>query len=398
MSEKKMVRRSVVIALGMVCIVLMAALVGFFAYHVLTTSDKNNTNSSTGTLSSASYTVGKVGNYWVAQNGTTNDIDFNDTDSYTVIQSCIDNLTSNIEGTNGGTIILTSGSPLLTQQLVISNPYITLEGHGRATGLSATFNGSLIQIVSRNKPANATCVTIKNLLFYNDNPNLNQTAIYLNTSTSSPALYYVKIEQLFIICMNGITTDAGIKGTDTQVLLGNLISDIIIENAPEFGIELWTTLDMTINNVFITWDRLGPTTPVAGTTGIRITMNGESAGIIITNTRVLRADYGITLKDIKDVLITNTISDLCKTWAWNLDGANDCLLTNVYGTSRNGTAFWLNGNSSQNRITSSTFHDSDYGVKDDTTNTNYFTATISDRNSQDNWKLNQYDSLINCNH
>jgi predicted PurR-regulated permease PerM len=43
MSEKKTVRRSVAIALGIVCIVVVAGLVGAFAYYV---NDKNNTISS----------------------------------------------------------------------------------------------------------------------------------------------------------------------------------------------------------------------------------------------------------------------------------------------------------------------------------------------------------------
>jgi predicted PurR-regulated permease PerM len=43
MSEKKMVRRNVVVALGMVCVVVAAGLVGVFAYYV---NDENNTISS----------------------------------------------------------------------------------------------------------------------------------------------------------------------------------------------------------------------------------------------------------------------------------------------------------------------------------------------------------------
>jgi hypothetical protein len=46
MSEKKMVRRSVAIGLGIICIVVVAGLAGAFAYYV---NDKNNTISSLNT-------------------------------------------------------------------------------------------------------------------------------------------------------------------------------------------------------------------------------------------------------------------------------------------------------------------------------------------------------------
>lgn len=343
---------------------------------------------STGTLSTSSYIVSKVGNYWVAQNGITSNIDFNDTDAYTVIQDCINNLQSNIAGTYGGTITIGFGSPLLTHQLVISNPDITLEGQGRATGLSGTFNGSLIQIVSgKETPSNSytTSVTISNLLFYNDNSSLIQTAIYLNIS--GPAIYPITLEHLVIIGMNGIVTDAVTKGTDTDVLIEPTISDIYVENAPQFGIELWATLDATIDNAYIIWDSLGPITPVAGTTGIEITMHGESTGIVISNTRVLRAEWGITLNGCRDIWTTNVISDLCGTWAWNLNDTEDAMLTNAYGTSSTGTALLITGNSSDNKITSSMFRDSECGVNDTTENPQIFTATTSENNSV-NWAFN----------
>jgi hypothetical protein len=339
------------------------------------------------TLSPVSWTVSNIGNYWVAQNETGNTV-YNSTDSWTVIQDCINSLQSNVTGTNGGTICIGYGSPLLSKTLVIQNPDITLEGQGRATGLSATFNGSLIQILSGSEAPYTTSVTIENLLFFNNNSDLIQTAICLNIS--GPAIYPITLAHLVIIGMNGIVTDNVTKGTDTKVLINPTISDVYIENAPQFGIKLWATIDATIDNAYITWDSLGPNTPVAGTTGIEITMNGESTGIIITDTRVLRADYGITLNNIRDILITNTIADLCKTWAWNLNGTIDGLFTNIYGTSPTGIAFWLNGQSSQNRITTSTFHDL---VKDDTTNRNYFTATVAD-----NWAINCHDKLVNCNY
>jgi uncharacterized coiled-coil protein SlyX len=46
MSEKKMVRRSVAIAIGIICIILVACLVGAFAGYMLIANDKNNTISS----------------------------------------------------------------------------------------------------------------------------------------------------------------------------------------------------------------------------------------------------------------------------------------------------------------------------------------------------------------
>lgn len=46
MSEKKVVRRNVAIALGIICIVLLVGLVGAFAYYMPMINDKNNTISS----------------------------------------------------------------------------------------------------------------------------------------------------------------------------------------------------------------------------------------------------------------------------------------------------------------------------------------------------------------
>jgi septal ring factor EnvC (AmiA/AmiB activator) len=43
MSEKKVVRRTVVIALGIICIILVVGVVGAFAYYVPIINDKNNT-------------------------------------------------------------------------------------------------------------------------------------------------------------------------------------------------------------------------------------------------------------------------------------------------------------------------------------------------------------------
>lgn len=46
MNEKEMVRRNVVIAVGIICMILAACLVGAFASYILVTNDKNNTISS----------------------------------------------------------------------------------------------------------------------------------------------------------------------------------------------------------------------------------------------------------------------------------------------------------------------------------------------------------------
>jgi hypothetical protein len=43
MSEKKMVRKSVAITLGTICIILVAGLVGTFAYYMSTVNDRNST-------------------------------------------------------------------------------------------------------------------------------------------------------------------------------------------------------------------------------------------------------------------------------------------------------------------------------------------------------------------
>jgi hypothetical protein len=73
------------------------------------------------------------------------------------------------------------------------------------------------------------------------------------------------------------------------------------------------------------------------------------------------------------------------------------LLTNVYGTSPTGIAFWLTGSDSrENRITTATFKDSVVGVEDDTNNSQYFTAVIAENNQKD-WNITQNDDLKNCN-
>jgi hypothetical protein len=81
-----------------------------------------------------------------------------------------------------------------------------------------------------------------------------------------------------------------------------------------------------------------------------------------------------------------------------LDNTITCLLTNIYGTSSTGIAFWLTGSDSrENRISTATFKDSAVGVEDDTNNTQYFTGVIAENNSQRNWTTHQNDHLVNCN-
>jgi hypothetical protein len=72
------------------------------------------------------------------------------------------------------------------------------------------------------------------------------------------------------------------------------------------------------------------------------------------------------------------------------------MLTNAYGTSPSGTALLITGNSINNKITSSMFRDSKYGVKDTTENQQFFTATTSEDNSVSNWTINSHDKLVNC--
>lgn len=138
-----------------------------------------------GAVSESSYIVDKVGNFWVAQNGTTGNIDFNYTDPTATVQSCIYNLTSNISGGNAGKITL-KRAMTFTKQIIIPRPNIILEGEDwRGTGISANFSGDIIQIVSGNETpshSHTHCVRIDNLLFYNNNSSLNQCAIYINRS------------------------------------------------------------------------------------------------------------------------------------------------------------------------------------------------------------------------
>jgi len=180
-------------------------------------------------LGESSYIVAKLGDFWVGQNGTSGNIDFNYTDASTTIQSCIDNLTSKIEGAKGGRILLRSGSSIdLTKQLVIGRPDIIIEGEGwRSTGIVANFSGDIIRVYSGNETPSSTythCVRIKNLLFYNYY-NLSQTAIYLNIE-NQPKLWYVDLEELYVINMNGIRTDHVSFGKQTNVLQGRARLDI----------------------------------------------------------------------------------------------------------------------------------------------------------------------------
>lgn len=353
-------------------------------------------------LSESSYVVAKIGNFWVAQNGTSGAIEFNTTDASTTIQSCIFNLTSNLVGSEGGRILLRSGSYFLTAPLIIPRPDITIEGEGwRATGLVANFSGDIIRIYSSNDTPYTHCVRIKNMLFYNANSNLNQTAIYLNVKDQLK-LWYVDLEELYIIGMNGIRTDHVSFGTNTNVLQGWIIRDVFIENAPQFGIDLWATIDMTIDNVEVNFAQNNETYPVDNTAGIEITLSGESSGIYITNTRVLRAEWGITVTGVRDIWMTNVISDICKTWAFKLDNTINCILTNIYAHSPNGTGILIAGNGSQNRIVGATVKDSLVGVEDDTpwNCPQYFDSVISESilSNSINWQVKQNDTFTNCNY
>jgi hypothetical protein len=354
-------------------------------------------------LSESAYVVDRVGEFWVAQNGTSGTIDFNSTDASTTIQSCIDSLTSNMNGSEGGRILLRSGSYFLTSPLIIPKPDITIEGEGwRATGLVANFSGDIIRIYSANATPYTHCVKIRNMLFYNEQANLSQTAIYLNIKDQLK-LWYVDLEELYIIGMNGIRTDHVPFGTNTNVLQGWIIRDVFIENAPQFGIDLWATIDMTIDNVQVNFAQNTETYPVDNTTGIEITsLRGESSGIYITNTRVIRAEWGITITGVRDIWMTNVISDLCKTWAFKLDDTINCILTNIYAHSPTGKGLWITGNGSQNRIIGATIKDSLIGVQDDTPQDNpqYFDSVISEStlsNSTD-WQVKSNDMFSNCNY
>jgi cell division protein FtsL len=70
-NEKKMVRRSVAIALGIICIVLVAGLVGGFGYFILTINDKDNTISSLNTqISSKDSQISQLNTQISDQNNT----------------------------------------------------------------------------------------------------------------------------------------------------------------------------------------------------------------------------------------------------------------------------------------------------------------------------------------
>jgi len=353
-------------------------------------------------LSESSYIVERIGDFWVAQNGTSGIIDFNSTDASTTIQSCIDIMASNVSGSEGGRILLRSGIYLLNSSLIIDKPNIILEGEGwRATEIIGNFSGDIIKIRSGSNTPYTHTVAIKNLLLYNPNASLSQTAICLDIKDQFK-LWYVNLEKLYVIGMNGIRTDHVPLGGDTNVTQGWTIKDVLIEDAPQFGIDLCATIDMTIDNVVVNFVQNSETVPVDNTTGIAITLADQSSGIFITNTRVLRAEWGITITGVKDIWMTNVISDICKTWAFNLNNTRNCILTNMYAHSPTGTGLWITGNGSQNRIIGATVKDSVIGVRDDTPSDNphYFASVISESSlsNSTNWQVKPNDYFINCNH
>jgi hypothetical protein len=353
-------------------------------------------------LSESSYIVDKIGDFWVAQNGTSGIIEFNTTDASTTIQSCINVMASNVSGSEGGRILLRSGVYLLNSSLIIDKPNITLEGEGwRATEIIGNFSGDIIKIRSGSNTPYTHTVAVKNLLLYNPNASLTQTAICLDIKDQFK-LWYVDLEKLYVIGMNGIRTDHVAIGADTNVTQGWTIKDVLIENAPQFGIDLCATIDMTIDNVIVNFAQNSETVPVENTTGIAITLSGQSSGMFITNTRVLRAEWGITITGVKDIWMTNVISDICKTWAVSLNNTRNCILNNMYLHSPTGTGLWITGNGSQNRIIGATIKDSVIGVRDDTPQDNpqYFASVISESvlSNSTNWQVKPNDYFINCNH
>jgi len=356
-------------------------------------------------LSESSYVVARIGDFWVAQNGTSGAIEFNTTDASTTIQSCIYNLTTNVYGSDGGRILLKSGSIFLTSPLVIPRPSIILEGEGRATGLVGNFTGDIITINSANETPGyqyTMFVKIQNMLFHNPpNSNFAQTAIHLNTSGLK--LFYIDLEDLNMYGMNGIRTDQTDFGTTSNVMENLVIKNVIIQNAPSFGIKLWSSIDVTMDTVLVTFEQNGEDNYVHDTTGIQFTLNGVSSGTIITNTRVLRAQYGITITGPRDLMMTNVYSDICETWAFQLNNTINCLLTNIYAYAPTGTGLWITGaDSSKNRIIGATIKNSKMGVQDDTPENNpqYFDSVISESTLGDStsWQVKQNDMFTNCNH
>ena len=93
MSEKKMVRRSVAMALGIICVVVVAGLAGAFAYYV---NDKNNTISSlTSQVSSKDSQISQLNSQILDEYSQISQLNSN----VTSLQSQIDNLNamSNLE-------------------------------------------------------------------------------------------------------------------------------------------------------------------------------------------------------------------------------------------------------------------------------------------------------------
>jgi len=356
-------------------------------------------------LCESAYVVEKIGNFWVAQNGTSGAVEFNTTDASTTIQSCIYNLTTNVYGSDGGRILLKSGSIFLTSPLVIPRPSIILEGEGRATGLVGNFTGDIITIKSANETPGyqyTMFIKIRNMLFYPPpNNTFTQTAIHLDTSGLK--LFYINLEDLNIYGMNGIRTDQTDFGTTSNVMENLVVRNVIIQNAPSFGIKLWSSIDVTMDTVLVTFEQNGEDNYVHDTTGIQFTLNGVSSGTIITNTRVLRAQYGITIIGPRDLMMSNVYSDICETWAFQLNNTINCLLTNIYAYSPTGTGLWITGaDSSQNRIIGATIKNSKIGVQDDTPQDNrqYFDSVISESTLDNSisWQVKQNDMFTNCNY
>lgn len=177
----------------------------------LTVSGSGSADSSS-VVSSASYTIEKVGSTYYARPGYKSSLPLiSNSDAYTVIQGAINNLTpAGAAGTGGGRIFIRKGTYSLSDELVITGwesggqPYsqLTIEGEGVATFISqntSAKNGLVIK--------NAASVALRNFSIAVGSSAKSCILADNNGATYETSLYKSSIDNVY--CYGGNATYPG---------------------------------------------------------------------------------------------------------------------------------------------------------------------------------------------
>jgi hypothetical protein len=182
MSEKKLVRRSVAIALGIMCIILVGGLAGVLAYYIPMTNDKNNT------ISSLNYQNNQLKTNNTLLQSQVRDL----TSQVTKLQDQINNL--HIAGAGNSTIWANNETRLGSY----------FDSAKLAWGGSAPSAGYLSVRVSSKE--NTTYVEVQELLIANSTYTQNNPLYHIDVGLGGTAVFPILPAQ-FIWIIIGNTTD-----------------------------------------------------------------------------------------------------------------------------------------------------------------------------------------------